>query len=145
MIAQLFKGVFLFGVNLERSRDVNRAIVISNQIALFGIVVCLLMFLFQVSLLGWNYEAMSTGAIGIGFLVPLMANYWGWTLFSRIFIGIHFPTSILLASLVSKLADTHLYSNWASSYYSYRFFIMLSGVAALALYDRQNRKWSFFW
>lgn len=144
MIAQLFKGVFLFGVNLERSCDVNRAIVISNQIALFGSVVCLLMFLFQVSLLGWNYEAMSTGAIGIGFLVPLMANYWGWTLVSRIFIGIHFPTSILLASLVSKLADTHLYSNWASSYYSYRFFIMLSGVAALALYDRQNRRWSVF-
>lgn len=144
MIAHLFKGIFLFGVNPKLSRDVNRAIIIANQIALFGSVVCLVMFFFQVSSFGWHYEAISTVAIGLVFLVPLMANYLGWTLFSRIFISIHFPTSTLLASLVSKLADTPLYSNWGASYYTYRFFIMLSGVAAMAVYDHRHRKWSYF-
>lgn len=134
----------MLGVTPERSRDANRAIVITNQIALFGSVVCVIMFFFQVSFFGLHYDAITTAAIGLVFLVPLFANYWGWTLFSRIFISIHFPTSTLLASLISKLAESHFYSNWSAPYYTYRFFIMLSGVAAMAVYDHQHRKWSYF-
>jgi signal transduction histidine kinase len=144
MIIRLLKKIFLNGVNNELSRDVNRAITISNQISLVGIVICLLVFIFQGSIFGWDLAALTTGAVGLILIVPLVANYCGWTLFSRIFISVHLPTSIFAASLLSKITNINLAINFESHYYGYRFFIMVSGVAALVLYDQRNRSWSFF-
>ena len=143
MIARFLTKIFHFGVSAELSRDVNRAITISNQIALLAVFICLIVYLLQGSIFGWDIAAASTGAVGLGFAVPIVANYYGLTLFSRIFICVYFPTSILLASLFSKTININLAINFESHYYGYRFFIMIAGVAALVLYDQRNRSWSF--
>lgn len=132
------------GVQQHLSSDAARAIAMSNQIAMLGIVICLVLFVLQGSLLAWDATAMATGAVGFIFVFPLLANSWGWTLISRIFISIHFPTSILLASLFSKITNTNPTVNFETQYYDYRFFIMISGITALVLYDQRNRTWSYY-
>lgn len=144
MIGSQLKKISLLGVNGETTRDGKRAITISNQISLVGITICLMVCLLQGILFGWDFTAMATGAVGIILIIPLLANYWGWTSFSRIFISLHLPTSILFASLFSKIINVKLAINFESYYYGYRFFIMVSGIAALVLYDQRNRSWSFF-
>jgi signal transduction histidine kinase len=144
MIIRSLNKISLLGVNSEFSRDVNRAITISNQISLLASAICLIVYILQGSIFGWDLAATASGAVGIGFIGTLLANYWGWTLFSRIFVSVYFPTSILLASLFSKITNINMAINFESHYYGYRFFIMVAGVAALVLYDQRNRSWSFF-
>lgn len=144
MIIRLLKKISSYGVDNEFSRDLNRAITISNQISVLGFIICLLVFLLHGSIFGWDLATLTSGAIGLLFIVPLLANYWGWTLFSRIFISLNIPTSILAASVLSKIANINIASNFETHYYAYRFFIMIYGIAALVLYDQKNRGWSFF-
>jgi signal transduction histidine kinase len=141
---RFFQKIFRLGVDHTLSNDATRAIITSNQIGLIGIFSSLLLFLLQGTLLAWDSAAIFTGLVGLIFMVPLLANYWGWTLFGRIFISVHFPTSILLASLLSKITNTNPAANFETQYYDYRFFIMISGITALVLYDQRNRSWSFF-
>lgn len=140
----MLKRIFVLGVNREFPRDVNRAITMSNQLGLLASFICLLICILQASFFGWDLAAMSTGAVGIGFIVTMLANYRGWTLFSRIFLSVYFPTSILLSSLFSKITNIEMAVSFESHYYGYRFFIMVSGVVALVLYDQQKRSWSYF-
>jgi signal transduction histidine kinase len=144
MKTRFISKISRLGVQQHLSSDTARAIAISNQIAMLGIIICLVLFVLQGSLLAWDATAMATGAVGIVFILPLLANYWGWTLVSRIFISIHFPTSILLASLLSKITNTNPAANFETQYYDYRFFIMISGITALVLYDQRNRTWSYY-
>jgi signal transduction histidine kinase len=144
MKTRFISKISRLGVHQRLSGDTARAITMSNQIAMLGIVICLILFLLQGSLLAWDATALATGAVGLIFVFPLLANYWGWTLTSRIFISIHFPTSILLASLLSKLTNTNPAVNFETQYYDYRFFIMISGITALVLYDQRNRTWSYY-
>jgi signal transduction histidine kinase len=144
MIVKQFKIISLLGADSETTRDKKRAIIISNQISLVGITICLILCAVQGILFGWDFTAMATGLIGLILFVPLLANYRGRTFFSRIFISMFLPTGILLGSLLSKIVNIDLAINFESYYYGYRFFIMVSGIAALVLYDQQNRRWSFF-
>lgn len=144
MIVRLLNRIFVLGVDSELSLDVNRAIAMSNQLGLLASFICLIVCLLQASFFGWDLAATATGAVGLGFIVPLLANYWGWTLFSRIFISVYFPTSILLSSLFSKITNINMAIHFESHYYGYRFFMMVAGVVALVLYDQRKRSWSFF-
>jgi signal transduction histidine kinase len=141
---RFFQKIFRLGVDHTLSNDATRAIIVSNQIGLIGIFSSLLLFLLQGSLLAWDSATYATGLVGLVFMVPLLANFLGWTLFSRIFISVHFPTSILIASLIGKITNTNPAVNFETQYYDYRFFIMISGITALVLYDQRNRSWSFF-
>jgi signal transduction histidine kinase len=144
MIVRLLNRIFVLGVDSELSLDVNRAIAMSNQLGLLASFICLIVCLLQGSFFGWDLAATATGAVGLGFIVPLLANYWRWTLFSRTFISVYFPTSILLSSLFSKMTNINMAINFESHYYGYRFFMMVAGVVALVLYDQRKRSWSFF-
>ncbi len=144
MIIRFVSKMAGLGVEQHLSSDSARAITMSNQISILAIIICLILFLLQGSLLAFDAAAMATGAVGFVFVFPLLANYWGWTLASRIFISIHFPTSILLASLLSKITNTNPAVNFETQYYDYRFFIMISGITALVLYDQRNRTWSYY-
>jgi signal transduction histidine kinase len=144
MIVRLFMKISHLGLTRNLSGDATRAITMSNQVALLAVVICLTLFLLQGSLLAWDSTALATGVVGLIFILPLLANYSGLTLLSRIFISIHFPTSILLASVISKITNTNSAVDFETQYYDYRFFIMISGIAALVLYDQRNRIWSYY-
>ncbi len=139
----LAQKLFRLGIRGEIENDATRGIVLSNQISLIGIIIAFTLCGLQGVLLRWDSSALASGVVGIFFIVPLLANYYGKTLTSRIFLSLYFPTSVLLASLLGKLTNTNTEANFETQYYDYRFFLMISGIAAIILYDRQKRMWSY--
>jgi signal transduction histidine kinase len=139
----VLKKLFRLGVLEEMENDATRGIILCNQISLIGMVIGFILFGLQGTLLTWDSSALASGVVAIFFIVPLIANYLGKTLFSRIFLSFYFPTSVLLASLYGKLTNTNPEADFETQYYDYRFFLMISGIAAIILYDRQKRIWSY--
>lgn len=144
MITALLKKLSTLGVKNCLEQDAIRGIILSNQIALIGIVISIALFLLQGCLIAWDSVAYSSGLVGIFFSIPLLANFMGKNLMSRIFISLYLPTSVLVASLVGKITTTNTSSNFETQYYDYRFFLMISGITAIVLYDRHRRVWSYF-
>jgi signal transduction histidine kinase len=143
VILRLLKKIAQFGIVDSMERDAIRGVALSNQISLLGIVVSLILFVLQGSLLAWDSVAIASGVVAIFFTIPLLANYAHKILFSRIFLSFYLPTSVLLASLLGKIMNTNPESNFETQYYDYRFFIMISGIVAIVLYDRKKRVWSY--
>lgn len=144
MIGAFLKRLSNLGVRNYFEQDTIRGIILSNQISLIGIVISLILFLLQGSLIAWDSMAYSSGLVGIFFLIPLLANYIGKNLASRIFLSLYLPTSVLVASLLGKITNTNTAANFETQYYDYRFFLMISGITAIVLYDRHRRVWSYF-
>jgi signal transduction histidine kinase len=137
------KNLFRLGVLEEMESDATRGIILSNQISLIGMAIGFTLFVLQGTLLTWDSTALASGVVAIFFIVPLIANYLGKTLISRIFLSFYFPSSVLLASLYGKITNTNLEADFETQYYDYRFFLMISGIAAIILYDRQKKLWSY--
>ena len=144
MITSLLKKIINLGVQDDLARDTIRGITLSNQISLMGILIGLTLCLLQGSLIAWDSMAFSSGLVGIFFIIPLLANYLGNNLTSRIFLSLYLPTSVLLASLIGKVTNTNPDANFETQYYDYRFFLMISGITAIVLYDQHRRVWSYF-
>ena len=144
MIATLFKKISSLGVQDDQARDTIRGITLSNQISLMGIGIGFTLCLLQGSLIAWDSMAFSSGVVGIFFTIPLLANYKGKNLTSRIFLSIYLPTSVVIASLIGKLINTNPDANFETQYYDYRFFLMIGGITAIVLYDQRRRVWSYF-
>ena len=100
-----------------------------------GIVIGLTLCLLQGSLIAWDSMALSSGLVGIFFTIPLLANYNGKKLTSRIFLSLYLPTSVLLASLLGKITNTNPDANFETQYYDYRFFLMISAYVFAFLLD----------
>jgi signal transduction histidine kinase len=139
----LLKKLSRLGVLEEMESDATRGIILSNQISLIGMAIGFTLFGLQGTLLNWDSSAFTSGIVAIFFIVPLLANYLGKTFISRIFLSFYFPSSVLLASLFGKITNTNIEANFETQYYDYRFFLMISGIAAIILYDRQKRIWSY--
>jgi signal transduction histidine kinase len=143
VISTLLKGLSRLGIVDSMERDAIRGVVLSNQISWLGIVVSLILFLLQGCLLAWDSIAISSGVVALFFTIPLLSNYKGNILFSRIFLSLYLPTSVVLASVLGKVMNANPESNFETQYYDYRFFIMISGIVAIILYDRKKRIWSY--
>ena len=144
MISVYSKKLTHLGVKNWLESDTSRAIILCNQISLIGIVVSLMLFLLQGSLIAWDSMAYSSGLVGIFFFIHLLANYKGKSLTSRVFLSLYLPTSVIAASLRGKITNTNTASNFETQYYDYRFFLIISGITAIVLYDRHRRVWSYF-
>lgn len=144
MITTLLKKIARLGVKEGLTRDTIRGITLSNQISLMGIVISLTLCVLQGSLIAWDSIAFSSGIVALFFTIPLLANYNGKNLTSRIFLSLYLPTSVLLASLLGKITNTNPAADFETQYYDYRFFLMIGGIIAIVLYDQHRRLWSYF-
>jgi PAS domain S-box-containing protein len=140
----LLKNLFTLGADPSMEADEIRGITLSNQISLLGFLISFSLCLLQGSLIAWDSIALTSGVISIFFILPPFANYFGKNIFSRIFVCLYLPTSVLIASVVGKITTTNPDANFETQFYDYRFFIMISGIVAIVLYDRQKRTWSYF-
>jgi signal transduction histidine kinase/BarA-like signal transduction histidine kinase len=146
MISQV--AVFLrklsnVGVSESLSNETVRGVTLSNQISALGIVITFILFVLQGFLIAWDSIAFSSLVISIFFVVPLALNYLGKNLASRVFIGVYLPTSILFASIFGKVTNTNPLANFETQFYDYRFFLMISGVVGIVIYDRNKKLWSY--
>ena len=120
-----------------------RGVVLSNQISLLGMITCFILAILHGSLIEWNAVPLTSLIIGFSFLVPLYSNYLGRTLFSRVWISLYVPTGILLISLFTKMWGSESDLKYEGIYYDYHFFLIVTSLGTLGLFDRSKKIWSY--
>jgi signal transduction histidine kinase/BarA-like signal transduction histidine kinase len=142
-VSGFLRKISTIGVTDSLSNEVIRGVTLSNQISALGILITFLLFVLQGTLIAWDSIAFSSLVISIFFVVPLALNYFGRILASRIFIGAYLPISIVFASIFGKITNTNPTANFETQFYDYRFFLMISGIVGIVIYDRNRKLWSY--
>lgn len=139
----LLRKLSNLGVNGNIGNTSMRGVVLSNQISILGIIICFILTILHGSIIKWNAVPLTSLIIGFSFVVPLYANYLGRTLFSRIWISLYVPTGILLISLFTKVWGSEIDLKYEGIYYDYHFFLIVTSLGTLGLFDRSKKIWSY--
>jgi signal transduction histidine kinase len=143
MITTILKKISSLGVQDNLSRDTIRGITLSNQISLLGIAICLAISVLHGSLVKWNAVPLICLFLAGSFLLPLLANYLGKILISRIFLSLYLPLSIVLISIITKKLSHDEDLKFDGIYYDFHFFLIVTTLGTIGLFDRPNKIWSY--
>lgn len=143
MISGLHK-ITALGITDKLGLDEARGITLCNQVSVLGGVVSFALAILHGILVKWNIVPAITFCVGLSFLIPLFSNTIGLTLFSRIFLSLYLPICIILISILSKILSAPGDLRFDGVYYSYHFFIIVTAIGTLGIFERAKKKWGYF-
>jgi signal transduction histidine kinase len=143
MIGYFFKKAINIGLSDSLERDTARSILLGNKISWLGIIVCVSLTLLHGILVRWNVLPFLSLCIAISFLFPICLNHFGKTLISRIFLSIYLPTCILAISVISKILSTTTELRFEGIYYSYHFFLIVTALGTIGLFEKSKQHWVY--
>jgi signal transduction histidine kinase len=144
MIVSFFKEVATLGVQDKMAIDEARGITLCNQISVLGGAVSLSLAILHGVLVKWNAVPLLSFWVGLSFLIPLFCNAFERTLFSRIFLSLYLPTCVVLISIASKIFSSPEDLRHDGIYFTYHFFIVVTAIGTLGLFERKRKIWGNF-
>ncbi|MBI3218749.1 MAG: hypothetical protein HYZ44_04500, partial [Bacteroidetes bacterium] len=128
------------GVSNKLRIDTTRGIMLCNQISVLGVTISFSLAILHGVLVNWNVMPLLSFIFGSIFLLPLVSNAYGFTLFSRIFLSFYLPTCIITFSILAKLLGGLEDIKSDGVYFSFQFFLTISAIGTLGLFEPfQNR------
>ncbi|MFN7491805.1 MAG: ATP-binding protein [Cyclobacteriaceae bacterium] len=123
------------GLNTQLRLDTTRGLMLCNQISLLGVTISYLLAILHGVLVNWNTMPLLSFIFGSIFLVPLVSNAYGFTLFSRIFLSFYLPTCIIAFSILAKIFGGLEDIKSDGVYFSFHFFLTISTIGTLGLFE----------
>lgn len=135
----LLYQVVYAGTRFSRQSSERRSIVLANVVSL---VMTLLSIVFMILYYLWYGDNVVTYSIpvvpAICLLIPVL-NFFGYTLASRMILCLFMPILVMAMSLYSK--SVYIYRQEELDYFSFRFFILASGVFPPVFFSLREKTW----
>jgi signal transduction histidine kinase len=131
------------GANHKLPIDKTRGIMMCNQISLLGVAISFLLAISHGILVTWNVVPMLCFAVGLFFIVPLISNALGYTVFSRVLLSFYLPTCIVAISILSKIFSSPEDLKFEGIYFTYHFFLTITAIGTLGLFETSLKRWGY--
>jgi signal transduction histidine kinase len=143
MTSLSLRKITSLGVTHSMAIDEARGIKLCNQLSLLGGAASFMLAMLHGTLVAWNAVPLVSFFVGLSFLIPVVCNASGFTVFSRVYLSLYLPTCITLISIGSKIYSTQGELDFEGTYYSYHFFLIVTAIGTLGLFEHTKKGWGY--